>query len=314
MARPYCWCLVTLLCGLMFPVLASAQTPQHPLDALRTEEYWTVYDVVQASGHIDEDTHYVSILLHEPAKDVVLAWKPGQSISREADVVLLRKNVTIEARVDIVAKKLESWKEVPGAQAPFFVSEIVGLSDLVLSDSRVKEALAKRGIKDMNTVECDVSPVGFFAFPEQENHRIGFADCDLMNGVYHGWGRSVSGLTIEVDYTEKKVLQVIDEGGTPEPTGPINFEEAPEVPRAGTKPGFVEQPAGPSFRSERRRSDLAKLAVSFSPGFAKRNRLESCWHERRRPLSLCDVRRHGVGTVRAVHGRDARMVHASVCG
>jgi len=247
LARPYSWCLVALLCGLMFPAFAFAQTPLHPLDALRTEEYWTVYDVVQASGHLDDDTHYISILLHEPAKDAVLNWKSGQAISREADVILLRKNVTIEARVDIVARKLESWKEVPGAQAPFFESEILGQSDLVLRDSRVKEALAKRGIKDLTMVECAVSPVGFFAFPEQENHRIGFADCDLMNGVYHGWGRSVSGLTIEFDYTEKKVLQVIDEGGTPEPTGPINFEEAPEVPRAGTKPGFIEQPAGPSF-------------------------------------------------------------------
>ena len=241
------WCLFLLLGLLWCARTTLAQAPQHPLDALRTEEYWAVYDAVQASGHMDEDTHYVSILLHEPAKEVVLSWKPGQAIPREADVVLMRKNATIEARVDVAAKKLESWKEVPGAQAPFFMSEILGLSDVVLADARVKEALAKRGIKDLNTVDCAVSPVGFFAFPEQENHRIGFADCDLMHGVYHGWGRSISGLTVEVDYTEKKVLQVIDDGATPEPTGPINFETAPEVTRPGTKPGFVTQPQGPSF-------------------------------------------------------------------
>jgi len=237
-----------LLCGLLLcPLLALAQTTRHPLDALRTEEYWTVYDVLQASGHVDEDTQYASVLLHEPAKETVLGWKSGQTAPREADVVLTRKGLTIEARVDIAGRKLESWKEVPGVQAPIFLSEILGLSDTILRDARVKEALAKRGIKDLNLVECATVPVGYLAFPEQNGHRIGFADCDLLHGVYHGWGRLISGLSIEVDFTERKVLQVIDEGPLPVPDSPINFEEAPDTPRPGTKPGIISQPAGPSF-------------------------------------------------------------------
>jgi primary-amine oxidase len=224
-----------------------AQTPQHPLDALRTEEYWTVYDVLQSSGHLDEDTHFASILLREPAKDAVLAWKSGQAVPREADVTLMRKGLTIEARVDIANRKLESWKEVPGVQAPIYLSEIMSMSDAILNDGRVKEALAKRGIKDLNHTECASVPLGFFAYPEQEGHRIAFADCYFLHGVYHDWGRSISGLSIEVDLTEKKVLQVIDDGPIPVPHGPINFEEAPEVPRTGTKPGIISQPAGPSF-------------------------------------------------------------------
>jgi primary-amine oxidase len=224
-----------------------AQSPQHPLDALRSEEYWTVYDILQASGHMDDDTHYASILLHEPAKDVVLGWNSGQPVPREADVTLMRKGMTIEARVDVAGRKLESWKEVPGAQAPIFISEILGFSDTILSDPRVKEALAKRGIKDLNQVECASVPLGYFAFPEQGGHRIAFADCDLLHGVYHSWGRTIGGLIIEVDLAEKKILQVFDDGPVPVPTGPINFEEAPEVTRAGTKPGTISQPAGPSF-------------------------------------------------------------------
>jgi primary-amine oxidase len=93
---------------------------------------------------MDEDTHYASVLLHEPTKDVVLAWKPGQAVPREADVTLMRKGKTIEARVDIAARKLEFWKDVPGVQAPIFVSEILGFSDTILADERVKKALAKR--------------------------------------------------------------------------------------------------------------------------------------------------------------------------
>jgi len=242
----YC-CLSVLLGVVVCPLMALGQKAVHPLDPLRTEDYWAVYDVLQGSGHMDVDTHYASVLLHEPEKAIVLAWKPGQAIPREADVILMRKGVTIEARVDIAGHKLESWKEVPGVQAPIYLSEILSLSDTILADARVKEALAKRGITDLNMVECASIPFGYFAFPELESHRIGFVDCDSLHGVYHPWGRSITGLYIEVDFTEKKILQVIDDGAAPMPNGPINFEEAPEIPRAGTKPGFISQPEGPSF-------------------------------------------------------------------
>jgi len=75
--RPFfCRCTVSVW---LFPcpVLALAQNERHPLSALTTEEYWTIYDVVQASASMDEDTHFASILLHEPGKASVLAW-PGQ--------------------------------------------------------------------------------------------------------------------------------------------------------------------------------------------------------------------------------------------
>lgn len=55
---------------------SSAQGALHPLEPLRTEEYWTVRDVLVASGHLDADTHFVSVLLHEPAKALILAWNP----------------------------------------------------------------------------------------------------------------------------------------------------------------------------------------------------------------------------------------------
>ena len=65
---------------LLLATSARAQKAQHPLDALNTQEYWAVYDAIMASGHFDDDTHFESILLHEPPKSVVLAWKPGDAI------------------------------------------------------------------------------------------------------------------------------------------------------------------------------------------------------------------------------------------
>src|SRR5690242_13059432 len=86
--RSLLWCRGVCLC-LLFGGFARAQKAQHPLDALNTQEYWATYDAIMASGHFDGDTHFESILLHEPLKSLVLAWKPGDAIPREADVVLL---------------------------------------------------------------------------------------------------------------------------------------------------------------------------------------------------------------------------------
>lgn len=232
---------------LLLSSAALAQPAQHPLDPLTTDEYWTVYDVIVASGHRDDDTRFESILLHEPEKSLVLAWKPGQPFPREADVVLQRKERVIEARVDISGRKLEFWKEVPGVQGPVSINEILDQSDKILEDDRVKKALARRGITDLKSVECDAVPIGYFAFPEQKDHRIALAECALMHGIYHPWGRYIGGLQIEFDFADKKVLQVFDEEITPVPA-PTNYEEIPEIPRPGTKPGIVSQPLGPSFQ------------------------------------------------------------------
>jgi primary-amine oxidase len=82
--------LLGILVSSAVAVSASAQTKtqHHPLDALTTDEYWTVHDVLQESGHMNGRTLVASLLLHEPVKGQVLAWKQGDPIPREADVIL----------------------------------------------------------------------------------------------------------------------------------------------------------------------------------------------------------------------------------
>src|ERR1700722_9970501 len=116
---------------------AQPRALHHPLDALTTDEYWTVHDVLEESGHMTDKTLVASLLLHEPVKDKVLAWKGGDPIPREADVILEAEGKTVEARVDISARKLEYWKEVPGVQAPITQSELDTMSDVVKRDPRV---------------------------------------------------------------------------------------------------------------------------------------------------------------------------------
>jgi primary-amine oxidase len=103
-----------IFAGHLLPV--AAQAPQHPLDGFSGAEYWTIYEVLHASGHTDGDTRYSFITLHEPPKKEVETWKPGQQFRREAFVVVKKGPQTFEAIVDVAGRKLISWTEKPGVQ------------------------------------------------------------------------------------------------------------------------------------------------------------------------------------------------------
>src|SRR5271170_2972862 len=163
---------VTLSLTLLVPaslVVAQSKPPQHPLDGLTSEEYWAVHDILQKSGHMTENTGVSMLVLHEPEKSVVLAWKPGDPIPREADVILEDSNKTIEALVDINGQKIESWKVIPDVQAPFTTKELNAFDDIIKHDPRVQEAFKKRNITDLSTVRCSAIPLALRVFPEQEH-------------------------------------------------------------------------------------------------------------------------------------------------
>ncbi len=227
---------------------AQTGSPHHPLDALTTDEYWTVHDALQESGRLTDKTLVSSLLLHEPVKDKVLAWKPGDVLPREADVILEQEGKTIEARVDITARKMEFWKEVPGVQAPITASELDNMSDVAKKDPRVVAALKSRGVTDLSRVRCEPIPVTFIVFPEQTSRRIGYGDCTDSHGAYHSWGRGIEGLYIVADLTSEKILKVIDSGPRPMSRGDVNFEEAEATPRKGVTPLLVTQPLGPGYK------------------------------------------------------------------
>jgi primary-amine oxidase len=230
---------------------AAAQGPQHPLDGLTTAEFWTVYETLEQAGHAPEGTLFASVLLGPPAKAAALAWQPGRPMPREADVVLLREGKSYTAQVDVAGKRVVQHAELQGAQAPFLGSELGGGDEILKKDPQVVAALAKRGIKDLRTVQCVALPVAWRSVPEQATKRIGFGSCAVTRRVYHGWGRSIEGLMILVDMVEKKVIRVEDRGVSPVPSGDINYEELPENPRPHTTPLATAQPMGPGYRMEK---------------------------------------------------------------
>lgn len=205
----------------MFAVLlfalptCSALQPElhHPLDALTPEEYWKVYHVLSDAGKLAEKTQFSSILLHEPPKAEVLAWKPGKPFVRKVDVVLLTEGKSYAAVVNVSSGKLESWAELTKDQTPASLS---GFDDVLKKDPRVLAALKSRGITDLRLVNCEVIQADFVDLPEQtEGRRIGWGVCDYIADTLYAWDDDIAGIFVVVDMDTKKILRFSDSGAVP---------------------------------------------------------------------------------------------------
>ena len=228
--------------------IALAQGVTHPLDGLSAREHWVVYDVLRASGKTDTTTRYLYEGLHEPPKAEVLAWRAGRPFRREATVHLVQNLRGYEALVDVAAKKLLAWKEVPGRQYMTSRSEADAAEELVMKDARVRAAFAKRGITDLTHVGCGPANHGYFDLAEERGHRVVHVTCDNEHGRVSGYAAGIYGLVIVVDLTDKKILRVLDTGAQPDvgPSGDHD-EESIGATRVTSSPVSMIQPNGPSF-------------------------------------------------------------------
>jgi primary-amine oxidase len=220
----------------------------HPLDGLTPEEYFKVYNVLSAAGKLSEKTIFTSILLQEPPKSEVLAWKPGKPIVRKVDVVLITEGKSSSAVVDVTAGKLDSFTDLKKDQAPITETEMHSYDDILKKDPRVIEALTKRGITDLRLVTCYVTPAGHVDLPEQtEGRRIGWGGCTYSANAKYAWDREVPGIFFIVDMNQKKIVRFSDYGALPMPptTSIYDADGGPALP--GTTPILTSQPNGPSF-------------------------------------------------------------------
>jgi primary-amine oxidase len=238
----------TLFVFILYPCFGLQPKVYHPLDALTPEEYWKIYNVLNEAGKLGEKTLFTSVLLQEPPKSEVLAWKPGSPISRKADAVLLTEGKSYAAVIDIAAGKLDSFIELKKDQAPVTESEMHGYDDVLKKDPRIVEALKKRNIIDLRLVTCYVTPAGHVGLPEQtEGRRIGWGGCTYSANAKFAWDREIPGIFFVVDMNSKKITRFSDYGALPMPpsTSIYDADGGPAMP--GTKPILTSQPDGPSF-------------------------------------------------------------------
>ena len=224
----------------------------HPLDSLTAEEISATSRLLAAEKQIDGAWRYASIILREPPKTEVKAWRSGDAIVRRSLSVLWNKqsNEVYEAVVNLSDGALESWEHKPGVTPNFTVDEYHDCDVALRKNAEVRAALEKRGINP-DLVLFDLWTYGNEVMPEQwRDRRLGWVDIwARASAKGNPYAHPVSGLKVIVDVNSMEVLE-LDEGhdrGMPE----VDAEYVPEVrglaERTDLKPLDIVQPEGVSF-------------------------------------------------------------------
>jgi primary-amine oxidase len=179
-------------------------TGQHPLDPLSAQEIEAASGILKSERKLQDSARFVYISLKEPAKETVLSYQPGDTVPREAHVVIRERveHRTYEAVVSLTDSAVLSWREVPGAQAPIMFEEFLASEEIVKQDPRWQEAMRKRGVTDLENVMIDPWSVGYNG-PEDGSDRGRFIrplTWVRQGGPDdNGYARPVEGLILRFD-------------------------------------------------------------------------------------------------------------------
>ena len=238
----------------------------HPLDPLTAEEIGQAAAIVRRDRGVGERWRIASIELREPSKDVVRGWGLGDACERAARVVCWNRDdgKAYKALVSLTADAVLSWTHEPDGQPNMTVDEVHECDVAMRREPRVIEALARRGITDMDRVVVEAWAYGAHLLPEPySDRRLGWADVWYRSeDGSNPYANPITGLHVVVDLNTLELLEVEDTGAIAEPD--TMGEYIPRlVPglqlRPDVKPLEITQPAGPVIHAGGEPAALAEV-------------------------------------------------------
>lgn len=231
---------------------ADAQVIRHPLDPLTKNELEDCVALFKNEGKLGKNISLVSLTALEPSKELVLDWKEGDPIARNAIAVLysIDKNETYELVVNVSEKKIVSETLKKGVQ-PMQLEEDtpVGIELLKANETWMK-GLARRGIKNMDNVHMEMFVVG-------NPVNIKNPDGDRLIRAYpyyrvvgdNSFGEPIEGLSALVNLTKNTVAVNDSRDIVPLAGNSSNYFDEKNIGplRTPCKPLTPVQPDGPSF-------------------------------------------------------------------
>jgi primary-amine oxidase len=223
----------------------------HPLDPLSADEIRAAAAILRRDQGVGDRWRFASIELREPTKDEL---RVDAVIAREAEAICWDRDDgrVYKARVAFGDDAVVAWEHQPDGQPNMTVDEFHECDAALRRDPRVIEALAARGITDMERVLIDTWAYGAHLVPEaHRGGRIGWADVWYRSREGSSpYANPVSGLHFIVDLNRMELLDVEDTHRVDEPD--TMGEYAPHlVPglrqRDDVKPLEITQPQGASF-------------------------------------------------------------------
>ena len=234
------------------PEVAEIQSSTtHPLDPLSADEILRAVEILKRDRDIGTRVRYETVVLNEPPKNDVLAYDGTQTLPREAFICLLDNDThrTYEAVVSLSDDEVKSFTHIPGVQPKIMLDEFYECEQAVKADPAFREALAKRGITDIDLVMVDPWSAGNYGIEGEDGMRLSYSLCWLRSSPKdNGYARPIEGVVPVVDLNEMKVLRVIDHGVVPLPPNDGNYSQNfIHDFRKDLKPIEITQPEGPSF-------------------------------------------------------------------
>jgi primary-amine oxidase len=232
--------------------VTDTETPTavaHPLEALTGAEIGAAVALVRADGRFDDSVRFAYVGLEEPTRHQVRSWRPGDPTGRRVRLMLVTKP---DAHVVDVVADLEAGSltvtDAPDVRPGLLFEESLA-AILALQDSPAwHEAMRKRGIEDLSTVQIDPWPAGSFGVVHEDGRRI----CRCLPYVRetpddNGYAHPVEGVIAFVDMARGEVLEVVDSGVIAIPPERGSYYPEDQVLRTDLKPLEITQPEGPSF-------------------------------------------------------------------
>jgi primary-amine oxidase len=193
----------------------------HPLDPLTADEIRQAVSVLRRDRDVTERWRIASIELREPSKAAVRDHEPGAPLEREARVVCWNRDDgrTHKALVSLTGDRVTEWRHEPDGQPNLTLDEVHECDVTMRREPRVIEALARRGITDMDRVLVEAWAYGAHLVPEQySSRRLAWADVWYRKQPgANPYANHVTGLHFVIDLNRMELLEVQDDGGDEEP-------------------------------------------------------------------------------------------------
>ena len=226
----------------------------HPLDPLTAAEFEQTVAILRRDSGATDRWRFASIELVEPDKSVVAAFVPGGPITRRSRVVCFDRDSgdVHVAVVDLSGDEVVSFEHRPGVQPNMTIDEWHEADEMLRHDERVIEALARRGLTDMDRVLMDTWTYGGFLIPEKyKSLRVGWTDTWYRDREgSNPYANPVNGFHCVIDVNSMQLLEIQDTFSVEKPS--VMGEYVPGLipgyqARTDLKPLVITQPEGVSF-------------------------------------------------------------------
>jgi|SRR5579871_395548 len=245
------WAAAVLLRGVLLVALAPlCSHGANLLAPLTAPEIRAAVRIIRDSRRVPAGSRFSLLELQEPPKDVVLR---GASAPRRAFAVIYDRpsNRTWEAIADLSASRLDSIKEIPGAQPAISSEDSEEAGRIVRADPRWRDAMRERGVRDLRSIEIVAWSAGYFALPETDRGRIVRA-LSYYGAVDRNFdAHPIEGVVAHVNLTTGKIIDFLDiDRNVPIPRENADLDPQSQRPwRMPPAPLTITQPH-PGFQME----------------------------------------------------------------